>query len=250
MASGWQWVQEHQDEFEKEVFGPPMLTCSVKDEAYADLIESLLQKNDFLCFVAQTKQDHLKLHHGLLKELKLAVTIRTSDSTLANHRPPATKEEASRLGLDGFAIDFLDGPEPVLANFCLLSRLHMTGVSLRKLSEEQSITLSSHPAISSWATGKQINRTVRRQEYGSEAASTVTRPIRESRFWKDQAVDPQEKASLDERYLKLREQWTSLSEQRKELKEKLKGLDDQDNEIAEKLVWLFPVASASSCSIC
>src|SRR4051794_39842887 len=76
VAAGWEWLRDHQDEFEKPVFGPPAITCSVRDPRYSDLVQSTLQSGDLLCFTAQTRNDHVKLSAKFYDELKLAVNIK------------------------------------------------------------------------------------------------------------------------------------------------------------------------------
>lgn len=97
----WDYYKSHQNEFEKEVFGPPILTCSVKDPLYADAVESLLGLNDKKALVCQTKSDYRKLVAACFGKtgMELAdVTIReysgTRAPTLAQQAPgPVSREE-------------------------------------------------------------------------------------------------------------------------------------------------------------
>lgn len=41
-ARAWNWIQKNQNLFEKQVFGPPMLQCSVKNPRDVDMVESLI----------------------------------------------------------------------------------------------------------------------------------------------------------------------------------------------------------------
>lgn len=74
----YKWLLQNQSRFEKEVFAPPAVSCSVKDPAYADAIESLMQKNDFIAFTTQTRNDFKTLQRALNIELRLSeISIRT-----------------------------------------------------------------------------------------------------------------------------------------------------------------------------
>lgn len=237
-AAGLTYIQGHQDEFEKEIFGPPMISCSVKDDRYSDLIQSLLQRDDFLCFTAQTRNDHKKLSAAFYGELGISVTIRTCGSEFASFRPPVPVEQAREMGLDGYAIDYLDGPEPVLAMLCADKRMHASGVSLRDISEAQFQQLMNDEKISNWAAGQTVYRITRRREYGAGAVSTSTRKVIPGNFWKDQAPDDGERTRLQERNQEVRAELEEMRKQIEELKSRLGGFAEGEGEVREMIVSL------------
>jgi hypothetical protein len=57
-AKAWKWVQENQQLFSMEIFGPPLITCSVKNPDYLNQIESLFQKTNFCAITVQCKADY------------------------------------------------------------------------------------------------------------------------------------------------------------------------------------------------
>ncbi|KAL9483554.1 hypothetical protein ACSS6W_002343 [Trichoderma asperelloides] len=235
LATAWDWVQEHQGEFEKEVFGPPMLCCSVKDERYSDQVQALLQTDDFLCFTAQTKNDYRKLTNQLYREMSLSVVIRTCLQPLAAFRSPITLDEAQSLGLDGFALNYLDGPEPVLAMLCAEKRLHQSGVSVKDHSDDEYEKLVNHGRISQWAAGKQQYLIRRRKEYGPNAMTTVTKRIQPGRFWTSQPVDSQEKMELNRRQTEVTEEAEVMKVTYRELRQKNGTFEEQKAEIQGKI---------------
>lgn len=96
----WHYYKSHKDEFEAEIFGPPVLTCSIKDPKYADVVETLIGINDKKSFVCQTRADYLKFVNACFgKGMGLAdVTIRdysTSRAPTLAHQPggPIKAEE-------------------------------------------------------------------------------------------------------------------------------------------------------------
>ncbi|KAH8662344.1 structural maintenance of chromosome complex subunit SmcA [Xylariales sp. PMI_506] len=235
VAKGWAWLQENLDQFEKEVFGPPMLTCSLRDERYSSLIQSMLQQNDFLCFTTQSKSDHKKLSEQFYTNMGLSVTIRTCLSELQSFRSPMSAEEVRRLGLDGFAIDYLEGPEPVLAMLCAEKFLHSSGVALREISSEQFNNLQSSQRINTWATGQTYFRVIRRREYGPDAATTNTRSILPGRYWTDQPIDNDEKVELKKQFDAKSAYRRDLAAQLKESKEVTEKLVEREHEVNEKI---------------
>ncbi|KAK7419539.1 Structural maintenance of chromosomes protein 5 [Neonectria punicea] len=232
IATGWEWVQANQDQFEKEVFGPPMISCSIKDERYSDQVQALLQGDDFTCFTAQTKSDYKKLTDQLYREMSLSVVIRTCAHPLSSFQRPVSENEATDLGLDGFAIDFLDGPAPVLAMLCAEKRLHQSGVTLTDHNDVQYDRLVKGGKVNQWAAGKQSYSVRRRKEYGPQAMTTITKNIQPGRFWTSQPIDSQEKAEMNKRLTHLRGERDVLKDELREAQAKSKTIEDQKADLA------------------
>ncbi|RDA85445.1 hypothetical protein CP532_1017 [Ophiocordyceps camponoti-leonardi (nom. inval.)] len=235
VATGWEWLQENKDEFEKEVFGPPMISCSVKDERYTNLVQTFLSNNDFLAFTVQTKNDLKKLSDVFYKELSLSVDIRMSSQPLESHQPPMSTEEASAIGLDGFALDFLDGPAPVLSMFCSEKRMHQCGVSLKQHSDADYERILNCGRVSQWAAGKLAYMIRRRREYGPQAMTTITRNVQPARFWTSQPVDSQEKAELNRLLLEKKGEMGVMRNERDMLKDKISTLNQRREETRKKM---------------
>lgn len=235
-ATGWDWVREHQGDFEKEVFGPPMISCSIKDERYSNQVQALLQNDDFLCFTAQTRNDYKRLTDQLYRVLSLSVVIRTCSHSLETFQPPASHAEISALGLDGFAIDYLEGPSPVLAMLCAEKRIHQSGVALRDHNDAEYERLVNNGKVSQWAAGQHSYAVRRRREYGPQAMTTISRNIRPGRFWTSQPVDSQEKTELGRRLAELKGEKDVLAAEQKELKARFPTIEEKASTINERIV--------------
>lgn len=235
-TEAYEWLRDNQKLFEKEVFGPPMLTCSVKDKRYSNQIQSLLQKDDFTCFTAQTVSDHRKLTEELYKKRRLHVAIRTSLGRLDSFHPPIPRQELQHLGLDGYALDFLEGPEPVLAMLCSEKKLHLNGVALKEVTEQQFQKISDGEKINSWATETTSYRITRRREYGPSATSTISKNLQPGKWWTDEPVDASAKRSLEQRLKECRREFDELREQMTEVKSKLEKIDEEAQEVQQQLV--------------
>jgi phospholipid N-methyltransferase len=236
LVTAWDWIQENKQVFEKEVFGPPMISCSIKDERYSDQVQSLLQADDFTCFTTQTKNDYKKLSDQLYRVQSLSVVIRSCAQPLSAFQRPVSLDEANELGLDGFAVDFVDGPEPVLAMLCAEKRLHQSGVSLRDHNDAQYDRLVKGGKVNSWAAGNQSFIVRRRKEYGPQAMTAVTKSIPPGRFWTSQPVDGQEKQEMNKRLLELNGERDIFKEQYRELQGKIQAIEDQKNNIHDAIV--------------
>ncbi|KAL1883402.1 hypothetical protein VTK73DRAFT_8969 [Phialemonium thermophilum] len=234
-ARAWEWIKQNQNQFEKEVFGPPMLCCTVKDQRYADLVQSVLSPDDFFCFTTQTREDHTKLSDKLYREMSLSVTVRTCLTPFDSIRPPLPREDLRKLGLDGYIIDYLEGPEPVLAMLCAEKRMHSSAVSLEDVSEEQYEQILASGVINQFAAGRQSYRVTRRKEYGPLATSTRVRQVDRGRFWTDQPLDVAEKTELRQKLDEAKAEIEELKDQLNALKEKEENLNQANTEIRETL---------------
>ncbi|RHZ49550.1 DNA repair ATPase SMC5 [Aspergillus thermomutatus] len=227
----YKWLQDNQDKFEKEVFGPPIVTCSVKDPKYANAVESLLQRTDFTAFTTQTRNDFRTLQRALITEMRLHdISIRTSTKPLENFRPPVSDGELRSLGFDGWAKDFLSGPEPVLAVLCSENRLHQTPINLQGISDETFSRLENG-SISSWVAGKQNYQIVRRREYGPGAVSTRVRQVRPAQIWTSQAVDIVAKQEIERKILSLKDEVRQVKEKMDSERSRLHRMGEEKKEL-------------------
>ena len=194
----WEWVQQNQNQFEKPVFGPPIVECTIKDPQYVDHIESLFQKGTMTSFTVQTGGDFKKLSDQAHDRMHLTeVNIRTVDYGLDPFRAPVSAEQMKQYGFEGWALDYVNGPEPVLAMLCAEVHIHEAGVALRDTTPQQFGSLQNSP-IQSWVTSKSTYRITRRREYGPSATATLVKNIRRAVVWTDQPVDLTAKRELQE----------------------------------------------------
>lgn len=235
-AKGWEWLQENLDQFEKEVFGPPMLSCSITDKRYSDQVQSLLALDDFICFTCQTPGDHKKLSTQFNRTMGIAVPIRTCTSDYTSFRPGIPRNQLREYGLDAYAIEFLEGPDPVLAMLCSEKKLHISAVALRDISNTQFEQIVASETISSWAAGTRLYRVARRREYGPGATSTSTRTLRPGRFWTDQPVDETERADIERRMREIEEELRKYKLQGQDFVRQRNTLKDRTKEIEEEIV--------------
>ena len=193
----WEWVQEHQHNFDKPVLGPPIVECSVKNLHYVDQIEALFQKGHMLSFTVQTDDDFKKLSEAAHSLGVSQSNIRTMKDGLDDFPPPVSSDSMRRLGFEHWALDLLSGPEPVMAMLCAECHIHATGIATRDINRQQYDMLHNSP-IAAWATGKSVYKISRRREYGSGASSTQVRAFKKATIWTEQPVDSMAKRELQE----------------------------------------------------
>jgi len=240
-AKAWKWIQDHQGDFEQEVYGPPLITCSIKDPKYTDAVESMFQRNDILSITAQTKADYRKLSHTFFKILKLAdVTIKSTTDSLADFiAPRLSASEMQSFGFDHWALDLVDGPEPVLAMLCSSVKLFSTAIGLKDITEDQHNMITQNGAVSSWVVGNHNYRVSRRAEYGSGATSTTTKNVAPARFWTDRPLDGSMRRKIEARIASLVREYEELKEQVLPVREEIaKFKADLDNNKREVVSYL------------
>ncbi|KAK4695470.1 structural maintenance of chromosomes protein 5, partial [Lecanoromycetidae sp. Uapishka_2] len=230
----WDWVQRNRGEFEETVYGPPCVECSVKDSKYVDLIESLFQANNLLAFSVQTKKDFKKLSDAAASMRLSEIHIRTIQAGLDHFPPPPVGEELmQRYGFEGWALEYLNGPEVVLAMICAEIGLHKTGVAMRDTSSQQYDMLQSSE-IAAWVTIKSSYRITRRREYGANATSTQVRGLRNAVMWTDQPVDTAAKRELQENIEGWGEEVAAIEAENRKIQTKILAYRDAIQTAAEE----------------
>lgn len=232
-AAAWKWIQENQDKFKDEVFGPPAVTCSVKDPRYAAVVESLFQANTMMAITCQSNDDYRTLMNHCTSNLNLAdFYVKVQDRRLddpayqqGNHRMDISNDEIQQqFGFDAWAIDLLEGPDVVLA--MLVNEFHIgkVGIALKDITEQQykNIERTGQRGIKTFAVGHQTYQITHRPEYGPEATSTTTRKINQARYWTDRQVGNSDKQrEIEHKIREWRQDLDSMREEAGTLKEAL-----------------------------
>ena len=243
----YRWLLENQSKFEKEVFGPPIVTCSITDPKFADAVESLFQKTDFTSFTVQTRNDFRTLQIAINQTLGLHdVSIRTCSLSLDTMRPPMTNHELAQLGFDGWARDFLVGPDPVIAMLCSEKSLHLTPIGLREISNEVFARLEEG-SMSSWVSGKKSYQVTRRREYGPGATSTRVREIKPAQVWTEQPVDVSLKREHQENITLWNEQLQDIKEKLESEKAAVEKIRDEYKQAEREMVFYMAPLVSSHC---
>ena len=224
-AKAYSWLMKNTGRFKEKIYGPPLVECQVKDQRYAAALESVMGRNDLLSFTA-TNRDDWKLFLDICQnQLRLKdITVKVTARSLSSWQPPIPKEELRNYGLEDFAIDFISGPDPVLAMLCDGVRLHRTGVSLEDISDAQFERLKESP-VSHFVTASNSYRINRRREYGPSAVSTMVTQIKPARnFTAGNAVDTDAYRQLNERLKDIERDLAALEDEAEPIKEQLAEL--------------------------
>ncbi|KAF2722203.1 putative ABC/SMC5 protein [Polychaeton citri CBS 116435] len=198
-AKAWDWIQNNRNRFNGEVYGPPIVECSVKNPRFASAVESALNQGEMTAFTVTSGEDFNMLQEQLYGSMKLSdVNIRSSVTPLADFTHPCSKESLLSFGLECWVLDLIEGPESVLAMLCENRNIHRMAFTSTDISNQQYEALSRSP-ISNFVTSKQIYQRTSRVEYGPDATSTRVNPLKPARFFTNTAVDRGLEQQLDER---------------------------------------------------
>ena len=242
-AAAWKWIQENQALFEKEVFGPPVVTCSVKDPRYTSAIESLFKNNNYLIITTQTRKDHVLLSDKLSNLLKLSqYTLRcvtdTVEQIVQRNPLPLSPQQLKDCGLERWAIDCIDGPGPVLTMLCENLGIHKSAISAHDISPGQH-DLILRSSLRTWIAGNHVFTVSGRAEYGPTAMSTKAEKIRPASVFVDGPVDTSRRRDIEERYSDLQAAFEELRNTSNECKAKEKEFKDTLYAIETELVGLL-----------
>jgi hypothetical protein len=128
--------------------------------------------------------------------------------------------------MDGWVIDLLDGPDPVLAMLCGSKHLDKCAITQQDTNEAQYDTIIREGRLRSWVTHSHVYTVSARLEYGPDARSTNTKKVQPAKVWVDQPIDTSaedeiqekirsaeaERSTLKGEFAKLRERQASIKE--------------------------------------
>ncbi|PBP26956.1 structural maintenance of chromosomes 5 smc5 [Diplocarpon rosae] len=230
-AEAWKWVQEHRDEFQAEIYGPPLITCSLKDPRYANAVEATLKRTDFLTFVTQNSSDSKKLSNQLGKFKD--ITIREADGARTESRL-LSEQEMQQLGLDAWAIDLVDGPGPVLS-FLESRGLDRSAVALQDITDDRYNYIKEKTKLTQWATNNNSYRIQKREEYGPSATSSTSRQVNAARYWTDQPADTSGKREIREKIAEIESEFEDLKQQILPLRATIKQLREKGHQLQKEI---------------
>ena len=235
----WDWIEQNRHRLKSEVYGPPLISCTVKDRRYAAMMESLMKKGDY-CRITCTNVDDWKMLQGVFShELHISdVSLFNAKLRLRDWPSPLNGDQMRNVNLEGWALDFLEGPEDVLAMLCEEVKLHSTGIITREISDEQFRELENS-GLSNWLTPKSSYRVTRRAEYGPQAKSTRVVPVPDNaRQWSSQGVDVSMEMEMKQRIAQLQDELDNLDSTQgqtrsrlDEVQRSIKHLEDEREQI-------------------
>ncbi|KAJ1676938.1 Structural maintenance of chromosomes protein 5, partial [Spiromyces aspiralis] len=138
-ARAVRWLEGNRGKFTRHVFSPVCLQVNVKDPRYAPVIESLIRAATLKTFVCQCRDDYMTMTREVNDRLGLkinVVALPEAQQSLDKYHPPVDPRKLSAFGFEGYALDLVDAPAPVLAYLCSAEKLHAIPISLSEVDNE------------------------------------------------------------------------------------------------------------------
>ncbi|KAG5440223.1 hypothetical protein PCANB_001793 [Pneumocystis canis] len=186
------WLSNNRNKFKDHVYEPVYLEINVKDLKYADFVEACFQKNTYMAFTFLNRDDYMLFNHMLVdskegcgRELRLHTTefSNTNAPSLDMQKQPCTSNELKQnFGMDGYLLDFLDGPSPVLNTLCHIANIHRIPISIHEISDIhykklfQSVNSANQLVFPIFISGR-THYTMKKSKYGRKEVSTVTKLV-------------------------------------------------------------------------
>ncbi|KAF0277585.1 hypothetical protein FOG50_01563 [Hanseniaspora uvarum] len=117
----------------EKVFPPAVCVLNVTDDAYADLMNSIISKNTSIALTYADESAVKAIGKYVTSNLGLNSFV-VNKNLLSN--PPLSRNELKNIGFDGYAADFLEGDENVKKMVVENNKLHLTPVKINELDQE------------------------------------------------------------------------------------------------------------------
>ncbi|KAJ1831048.1 Structural maintenance of chromosomes protein 5 [Coemansia sp. RSA 2711] len=169
-----EWLEQNRSMFSQHVFAPVCLEASVSNARMANLVETIVSAGSLKMFVTQCDKDYHTFTREVNDKLRLRVDVVHYPRPLDSFRPPVSRDEAKKLGFDGYALDFIDAPAPVLAALCTRDSIHEVPIAAGSVDNER-IEAGAH-FKEYIADGTRF--AVSRGRYGSRSATVTTSRVR------------------------------------------------------------------------
>jgi structural maintenance of chromosomes protein 5 len=233
----WSIIKDMKDKFEHEIFGPPIVSCSLKNPEVAAAVETVLQRTDVMAFTVQSEKDSRTLQNLLYKQHKLAdISIRTILTKVSQFKAPVEDVALKNYGFDGWLLDAVEGPEPVLAMLCDSSRLHKVAYSAK--GDQFDFERVKQSPLDSFIVKDQFYSINRRPEYGPDAVSTQLRQAKPKGFWTDAGSNISGETELRQQLRAIQEKMAALKADIEQFRSEKKSLEEKVQEFSTQIVGL------------
>ncbi|KAF5093314.1 hypothetical protein D0Z00_004126 [Geotrichum galactomycetum] len=143
-AAAAEFITQNKNLFKHEVFLPPLFSMKIKDPSCLPQISSIIGKNQMFSFTCQTREDYQTFTTTIIDQNNWNVNVKEFGGTGRvkpnDHAQPCSLDQLrSKFGFDGYILDLLDGPEPVLNMLCHSAFIHQIPYCARDIRDSTSL---------------------------------------------------------------------------------------------------------------
>lgn len=231
-----QWLRQHKEMFDGNVYEPMMLVINVRDPRFAKYVEAHISFLDLRAFVFQRKDDMEKFMTEVRDRLNLRVNSISAPEDSCSNKPPSKNiESLKRFGFFSYLREMFDAPEEVMSYLCHQYRVHDVPVG-NDQTKAMIKTVIEEPYIKVLYT-KEERYTVKRSFYSSNI-STSNSAVHPSQYLTI-SVDADEKRQVQEQMKSCQSKLKEIDERQKVLQKEAAALDRRDNELFAEKKQLF-----------
>ncbi|CEQ39122.1 SPOSA6832_00604 [Sporobolomyces salmonicolor] len=248
-----EWLRANKDKMKGQVFEPARLNVFPRNEFKGkklnyrsdsdllNMVEGPISLSAFKTFLFEYREDYDFMMAELADKQKLRIdgSECTVQGGLTDVQRPLTDDQLDKLGFDAFAIDLLQGPEPVLRWLCDHHNLHRIPIQIHKRALDTR-QIESLRSITRYYTRDGSN-SVKYSMYGNKWAQTEQRTLQSAKILSSGVDEERVKAvqaKMDEArqaYAELKGKKEKLLKAAEELKEQADALlAEKDGLVAEK----------------
>ncbi|QIX01196.1 hypothetical protein AMS68_006713 [Peltaster fructicola] len=232
-AKAWNWIQQNKQSFQGEVYGPPMITCTIKNKRCIAAVETVLGKQALLSFTTTNKADFKRINDQLSGVMNLNdVYVREKVKDLSSLQSPCSTEELLSYGLEGWVLDLLEGPEPVLAMLCDNAGIDSAGYTTRALDKRQFEGLKQAP-IQTYVAAGELVQTTRRREYGAAGVSSRVSGLKPASFFTETPVNHDRDRQLRSNISELNDEIDTLKQEAQRAQTELDEIQHQRLQLSD-----------------
>ncbi|KAK9459299.1 uncharacterized protein V1516DRAFT_505507 [Lipomyces oligophaga] len=220
------WLRENKELFKQEIFEPPLLSMSIKDQMTDFAVEGTTKRTALLTFTCLSRDDYLLFTKKVLDELKCNISAaeysRSEHSTLSSWKPDCSTEELQKMGFESWVSDLVTGPDPVLNMLCHQTNLNKVAFNRQGLTAQQVRYIdlakkpSGGPLISRYISGRN-SVYVRVSDYGERDSLKSTQQLRDARFLVNSSSSRTEAEDVQDQLQEVRSHLDELEEERRKV---------------------------------
>lgn len=256
-AAAAEFIMENKDLFKHEVFLPPIFSVKIKDPNCLPQVNSIIGRNQMFSFTCQTREDYLTFTETVLDQHNWNVNVKEYGGTgrvkPSDHAQPCSREKLeSQFGFDGYILDLLEGPEPVLNMLCHSSFVHFIPYCVKEIHDTTSLLNArdneGNPLFRRYVDSRILGGLIK-SKYGQRNISShesrlgkIPGYLKSQNSGSDEAIKniqktidqiTQEIDRINDAYREQQNVCDQLTEEYSLLRSELKNIKDQSDEIRE-----------------
>ncbi|KAH6845886.1 hypothetical protein BKA58DRAFT_74342 [Alternaria rosae] len=237
-AAAWDWIRQNKASLQLKgrIYGPPILECSVIEARYAQAVENQMRRGDIIAITFTHDEDQKLLQNRLITKKANGgqglndIYLRTSPKPLSSYKSPVDKTGLAQLGFEGYILDYLNGPDQVLAMLCDSCKVHQIAYAATPISNALHDVVEKQSPIRSWVSGSDTYRVISRY---NQSSTSVT-PLRSAQWFVDQPGNTEELRDIIEEQKGLVREKEELIENHNLLKTDVSKLEEENEDLKQQ----------------